>query len=101
MTTTGRARDLGIARDIVRRFITGDGAEVVIFGSTAGGDARRYSDLDIGILPRRPLRPETLPALREALAESSMLIDVDVVDLAEATEPFRQAVLREAKPWIG
>ena len=96
----GREIDLAIARDIVRRQLAPGLATACVFGSTARGDALRYSDLDIGILPRQPLPPGTLAALREALAESSMLIDADVVDLSEADEEFRSAVLREARTWI-
>ena len=100
MKYSGRERDLEIARQIVASLLPLGHADVYLFGSSARGDARRFSDLDIGILPRRPLPPAMISTLREALAESSMLIDADIVDLAETGDEFRTAALRDAQPWI-
>ncbi len=42
-------------------------ARVFLFGSWARGDARRYSDIDVAILPAEPLPAGFLLDLQEAL----------------------------------
>jgi predicted nucleotidyltransferase len=94
-------RDLAEARRIVLERLKGYSAEVFLFGSRARGDARRYSDIDIAIDPKRPLPPGLLAALREDLEESHIIYHVDVVDLSQADEALREQIRREGVPWNG
>ena len=91
--------DLTEVRHIVCRGLAGLGARVFLFGSWARGQARRTSDIDVGILPQAPLPPGVMGLIREALEESAVMRSVDLIDLSTADQTFRELILREAIPW--
>jgi predicted nucleotidyltransferase len=91
--------DLETTRKIVLKHIGGFRAKVYLFGSQATGQARRHSDIDVAILPLEPLPIVTFSDIREALEESNIIYEVDVVDLSEVDEKFRQRVLKEGVAW--
>ncbi len=74
--------------------------EVFLFGSRARGEARRSSDFDIGI---RGLSPEIFTRVRrsieDAVEESCIPHEVDVVDFDRAGEPFLSVALRWRVVW--
>ena len=86
-------------RAAVTRALASHPADVYLFGSWAHGRPTQASDIDIGILPRRPLPPRVLSTLREQLEESHVPYRVDVVDLAATDDLFRQAVIRQGIRW--
>jgi predicted nucleotidyltransferase len=63
--------------------------------------AARASDIDIAILPDAPLEPGTLARTRDALEESTLPYEVEVIDLSSVDETFRRKVLSEAIGWNG
>lgn len=89
------------AMRIAARELGAQPARIYLFGSRARGDAARASDIDIAILPEAPLEPGTLERLRDALEESTIPYEVEVVDLSSVDESFRRKVLAEAIPWNG
>ena len=76
------SKDLMLARDIASRVLAGTGAKVILFGSRARGDARKWSDIDLAIDSEKDLPPEILSYLREAYEDSNLLLNVDVIDIA-------------------
>ena len=86
---------------IVRRVLGTTPADVYLFGSWALGAQRPTSDIDVAIESAAPLPRALLASLREALEESTIPNRVDVVDLAETDEAFRDRVRREGILWIG
>jgi predicted nucleotidyltransferase len=94
-------RDLEQARQIVLNELRGRPAKVYLFGSWARNEARRYSDIDIGILPTEPLPPELLLELADKLDQSEVLYPVDLVDLSTAPASLRDRVLAEGILWTG
>ena len=60
------------AKRIVMGKLRGIAAQAYLFGSRARGDARRRSDIDIGILLDPAESPEILAEIRDALAESTI-----------------------------
>lgn len=84
-------------REIVREILASHvpGVRALAFGSRVTGRARRWSDLDLMLLPPSPLPHRTLDDLREAFMESDLSIRVDVVDGARADEEFRAVALRK------
>lgn len=93
--------DLDLARGIIRAHIPLEVADLILFGSRARGDSRPWSDIDVVVRPRQPLPPGLLAETRAALEESSLLLNVDLVDLDEAGPALREAVEREGVPWNG
>ncbi|MEO8377914.1 MAG: nucleotidyltransferase domain-containing protein [Candidatus Sumerlaeota bacterium] len=77
---------------IVRR-VTGDPAfRVRLFGSWATGTARPHSDVDIAIDGPAPVDPVHMADIRDACDRLPTLLTIDIVDLAAAATPFREAV---------
>jgi hypothetical protein len=93
------SRDLDEVRRIVIGGLAEHPARVYLFGSFARGEASRVSDIDVAILPEKPLPSGLLPEIQEALDNSSSLHPVDLVDLTRVSEAFRARVLAEGIPW--
>ena len=95
------ANDVAAAMQIASRELGAQRARLYLFGSRARGDAARASDIDIAILPDAPLGPGTLARIRDALEESTIPYEVEVIDLSSVDEPFRRKMLAEAIAWSG
>ena len=95
------ARDIEIVRALVLEHLKGRRAKIYLFGSQATGKARRFSDIDVAVLPLESLPDATLLDLREALEESDAIRQVDLVNLADVNEAFRQRVIQEGVLWSG
>ena len=93
--------DIEAAMRIAAHALGTQPAQLFLFGSRARGDAARASDIDIAILPDAPLEPGTLARIRDALEESTIPYEVEVVDLSSVDESFRRKVLAEAIAWKG
>lgn len=87
-------------KGIVRRVLAHRAVDVYLFGSWARGTQRPTSDIDVAIESVEPLPRALLASLREALEESTIPNRVDVVDLAETDDAFRDRVRREGILWI-
>jgi predicted nucleotidyltransferase len=97
--TAQRERSLEQVKRIVLDTLRGRQARVYLFGSTVTGVARHSSDIDVAIEPLTPLSPRVLADLREALDESTVPYDVDLVDLSAAPLAFRERVRQEGILW--
>ncbi|MGH7237427.1 MAG: nucleotidyltransferase domain-containing protein [Candidatus Saccharimonadales bacterium] len=62
----------------------------VIFGSRANGKAWRFSDVDLGFIGNRPLPEAAKIKLSEALDDSDIPYNVDVVDISQTTPEFQK-----------
>ena len=94
-----RDPDVAEALTIIRRYVPVSLARLWLFGSRARGDHRRWSDIDVAVDPVGPLPAGWLADVRDALAESNLLLDVDLVDLSEAGDALAAVIRREAVPW--
>ncbi len=99
MATPVLTRELEFVRKTVLEHLRGYRARVYLFGSQATGKAYRFSDIDVAILPLQPLPVSLFSNIREALEESNVVRSVDIVNLEEADEAFRQRVLKEGILW--
>jgi uncharacterized protein len=84
---------------IVSRVLSGQPVRVFLCGSHARGTAQRFSDIDVAVLPLAPLPAGLLSELREALEESAVPYEVDVIDLGEAAPALREKMIAEAVAW--
>jgi predicted nucleotidyltransferase len=99
MLTPVLTHDLESVKKIVLEQLKAYKAKVYLFGSQATGKARLYSDIDIAILPLQPLPILALSEIREKLEESDIVREVDVLDLTETDDIFRQRVEKEGILW--
>ena len=91
--------DIELARRIMRAHLAGQDVRVRLFGSRARGDARTWSDIDVAVQSGTPLPLGVLSTLRDALEESSCLLNVDVVDWNDADAALRESINREGIEW--
>ena len=87
-------RDLEIVLAVLRRFVPE--TEVRAAGSRASGKARRYSDLDLIIMTRRPLEVTVLAGLNRAFSDSDLPFSVDILDWASLDENLRRSVYEDS-----
>jgi predicted nucleotidyltransferase len=74
--------------------------EVVLFGSRAKGTFHSGSDVDLAIM-NTGLHPETIPQLLDAISESSIPYQVDVVDFHSLRNPdLLDHILRVGLPFF-
>ncbi|MCP5364647.1 MAG: nucleotidyltransferase domain-containing protein [Hyphomicrobiales bacterium] len=92
-------RYLAQVKRIVLDHLYGRPVTVYLFGSRARGDARTASDIDIAIDSAEPLPPALVPAIADALEQSTVPYRVDVVDLTTAGSALRQRVKQEGVQW--
>lgn len=72
---------------------------VLLFGSRARGNARKYSDIDLGIVAGQPLEFKVWSDIRDIIDELSQDLPylIDVVDLGRAEGKFLEEVRRDCK----
>ena len=85
-----------IVYDILTRYLPG--REVQLFGSRANGAAKPYSDLDLVIMGDEVLPVTTMRILRDALDDSDLPFQVDLVEWAGTSEEFRKVIEKSAIP---
>ncbi len=86
------------ALDIIRRHLPDKELKVFLFGSWAKGSAEPTSDIDIAILGPQPIDDLLLLRIREEINGIPTLRRIDVVDLNNTDERFRDDVLSYARP---
>ena len=96
-----RKKALDRVRELVLGALADADAKVYLFGSCANDTARHHSDIDVAIDPKSPLSRDVLANLREALEESTIPYEVELVDLTEAAAELREHVRREGVVWKG
>jgi len=72
---------------------------IILFGSRAKGNFYYNSDIDIGILPENGYDRRKMTVTREKLEELNIPYKVDVVDLSEVSESFKENVLKYGEIW--
>lgn len=86
-------------RSAVLHFLEGEDVIIFLFGSSARGDSHRYSDIDIGILPKNGYNNKKIILLREQLENMNIPYSIDVVDISKVSDAFKENVLKEGKLW--
>lgn len=86
---------------IVLQELSGIPARIYWFGSWARGNPKRSSDIDIAIefAPEASETRSVLIKLRNALEESSVPYNIDVLDLNSAEEAIVDKVMKEGILW--
>ena len=73
--------------------------KIFLYGSRAKGTARPTSDVDVALMSHEKLSAVFMSNLRELIEESAIPYQVDLVDLAEVDEAFKQKILKEGLLW--
>ena len=99
VVTKVQSDDLKAVRRIVLDGLKDYRVKVYLFGSQATGEFRLTSDIDVAVLPLETIPRHVLSNIREALEESNVVRRVDLVDLSEVDDAFKNRVLREGIAW--
>ena len=94
--TTFKKAEKEIKKNI-SRFLNPKEYQVFIFGSRVTGQAKKYSDYDVGIFGKKPVPGHILVMIEEALEESDLPYKVDVVDFSLVSSSFRKVALSRIK----
>ncbi len=90
-------KSLDMIYDILRSTPLSRKYNFVIFGSRARGDARKFSDIDIGIVGDEPASLADMGLLNEQFENSSLVYKVEVVDFQRTSGVFRRLANKEAQ----
>ena len=90
-------RHLDLIRAVLNRSGVTDAHGAVIFGSRATGQARRFSDVDLGFAGD-PVGARQLHEIVEELEESDLPMEVDVVNLSTVGARLQRHALADAVP---
>ena len=74
-------------------------ADIYLFGSWARGEQRQGSDVDLAVAYRGPSNALKLAELREALEESTIPYNVDVVDMQQTSDALRAQIRKDGIKW--
>jgi len=86
-------------REDVLHFLEGESIKVFFFGSRARGDSSYRSDVDIGVMPGKGFDRKKLILLREFIEDLNIPYKIDVVDMSEVSDEFRNEVMKDAVVW--
>jgi predicted nucleotidyltransferase len=73
--------------------------KIWVFGSRARGDHRTYSDLDLLVESESSVSDDAMSALREKFEESDFPFKVDLVQLSELADAYRESVMKDRRPF--
>jgi uncharacterized protein len=73
--------------------------KIIIFGSRARDDYAATSDVDIGIIPHQIIHKSKITDVKEKIENLNIPYQVDIVNLTEVSEDFKNEILREALVW--
>jgi predicted nucleotidyltransferase len=86
-------------KKVVLESLIDEDVMIILFGSAARGDAHRFSDIDIGILPKNNYNKKKLILLKEQLDNMNIPYTIDLVDISKVSVGFREKVLTEGIIW--
>ena len=90
---------VGIAKEIILKFIPKDEYKVFLYGSRAVGNEKHYSDIDVGILGKVKFPIKLKVDIEDALEESIVPYKVDLVDFFIVDEVFKKYALEKTVIW--
>lgn len=85
---------------ILFRHLSPKDYQVFLFGSRATGEARKWSDWDIGIKGKDRLPLLTMFQIKDDLENSNIPYRVDVVDLNRTSDKFKKIALKTSQKWL-
>ncbi|MEW6095843.1 MAG: nucleotidyltransferase domain-containing protein [bacterium] len=71
--------------------------KIVLFGSRVRGKV--YSDIDIGLIPKKEMDRKKITLLRETIEELNIPYKVDIVEFSLASPEFKKEALKEVVVW--
>lgn len=89
---------ISMIKEIIFSVIDKNEYKVFMFGSRATQKFKNYSDVDVGILGKKPLG-KVYYKIINLIEESVIPYKVDIVDFALVDEQFKKIALQEIEIW--
>lgn len=86
-------------KELIMSLVDPDRIMVFLFGSRAGGRHMSRSDVDIGLMCGGKLPVRLYHQIRNAVDESSIPLDVDIIDFTRVDPRFKEEALKEIIIW--
>ena len=90
---------IDIVKSIVLKHVPQEEFAVFLFGSRAVGNDKALSDIDVGILGKRPLPVIIKGDLESDLDESIVPFKIDLIDFYQIDEVFKNEALSTVEIW--
>ena len=74
-------------------------ATIILFGSRARRENSKHSDVDVGILTSGKPDDSKITLLKEAIEDSNIPYKVDIISINEASEDFKNEIMKDAIVW--
>lgn len=74
---------------------------IFIFGSRATGEAKKRSDIDIGIIAEKKLTAVEFANIEERIAKISTLLTIELVDFTKRNDTFSKEALKKIELLYG
>jgi len=86
-------------KKIILKYLNHIDCQIFLFGSQLKKTIKRPVDIDIAIMPLKKFPVGLLSEIREALEESTIPYNVDLIDLSLADSQFIEQVKRTGIQW--
>lgn len=73
--------------------------QVFLFGSRARNDNHYTSDVDIAIVPEKNSNTGKISSLKEKIENSNIPYKVEIVNVAEVSDDFKNEIMKDAIEW--
>lgn len=73
--------------------------KIYLFGSRAKGTYNPGSDIDIALDNNSPIDWSILGAIKEEIADSNILLFIDIVDMNDVSDEIKKQIIRDGIPW--
>ncbi len=83
--------------EIVKNYAVDQPYRMVVFGSRATGQAKKYSDLDIALIGQSPVPNQVMAYLGEALDNSNLPYTVDIIDFTKASPRLQSQIQQQGQ----
>lgn len=80
--------------EIIKKYLDLKDYKVFLFGSRVRGDSFPRSDIDIGILGKKPVPPQIMFKIKEEIEELPTLYKFDLIDFFDVSEDFKKEALK-------
>ncbi len=99
MQNTVKINYIDIVKQIVLQHIDTRQYKVFLFGSRACGNAKKFSDIDVGILGNQKFSVINKFEIEQAIDESIVPYKVDIIDFFNADNKFQTEALTHIIEW--
>lgn len=86
-------------KETVTTSLKNEKVKIILFGSRARGNNHLSSDVDIGIILAGEFDEKPITLLREKIENLNIPYKIEIVNLSEVSEEFRNEIMKDFIVW--